>query len=42
MDPAWRRRGIGTGLLQGLMVFLAREAIAPLSLRYKSSPELST
>jgi uncharacterized protein (TIGR03032 family) len=39
--PAWRRRGIGTGLLQRLMVFLAKEGIAPLSLRYKASPEIS-
>ena len=41
VNPLWRRRGIGTGLLQRLMVFLAKEAIAPLSLRYKASPELS-
>ena len=42
VDPLWRRRGIGTGLLQRLMVFLAKEGIAPLSLRYKASPEIST
>ncbi len=42
VDPLWRRRGIGTGLLQRLMVFLAKEGIAPLSLRYKASSELST
>lgn len=42
VDPSWRRRGIGTGLLQRLMIFLAKEGIAPLTLRYKASPELST
>ena len=42
VDVSWRRRGIGTGLLQRLMVFLAKEDIAPLTLRYKASPELST
>ncbi len=42
VDVRWRRRGIGTGLLQRLMVFLAKEGIAPLTLRYKASPELST
>jgi ribosomal protein S18 acetylase RimI-like enzyme len=41
VDPLWRRRGIGTGLLQRLMVFLAKEGIAPLSLRYRASPEIS-
>ncbi len=42
VDPSWRRRGIGTGLLQRLMVSLAKEGIASLTLRYKASPELST
>ncbi len=41
VDPLWRRRGIGTGLLQRLMGFLAREGISPLQLRYRTSPELS-
>jgi GNAT superfamily N-acetyltransferase len=41
VDPVWRRRGIGTGLLQRLMVFLVREGIAHLSLRYRDSPEIS-
>ena len=41
VESAWRRRGIGTGLLHRLMVFLAKEEIAPLGVRYQSSPELS-
>ena len=41
VEHSWRRRGIGTGLLQRLMVFLAKEGIAPLILRYKASPQLS-
>jgi uncharacterized protein (TIGR03032 family) len=40
VEPAWRRRGIGTRLVAELMRFLASEAIAPLSLRYQAS-ELS-
>ncbi len=42
VDPLWRRRGIGTGLLQRLMVFLAKEQIAPFTLRYKDGPEISS
>jgi GNAT superfamily N-acetyltransferase len=41
VDPAWRRRGIGTVLLKRLMVFLAKEGIAQLTLRYRASPEIS-
>jgi GNAT superfamily N-acetyltransferase len=41
VEPPWRRRGIGTGLLQRLMVFVARENIAPLTLRYRTSPEIN-
>ena len=41
VDPAWRRRGIGTVLLKWLMVFLAKEGIAQLTLRYRASPEIS-
>ena len=42
VDVNWRRRGIGTGLMQRLMMFVAKEGITPLTLRYGSSPELST
>lgn len=41
VDRVWRRRGIGTGLLQRLMLFLAKENITPLSLRYKARAEIS-
>jgi uncharacterized protein (TIGR03032 family) len=40
VEPAWRRRGIGTGLLARLMLFIAKEGIAPLGLRYQHSPEI--
>jgi uncharacterized protein (TIGR03032 family) len=40
VEPAWRRRGIGTRLLAELMRFLASERIGPLLLRYQTS-ELS-
>ncbi|MFM7086683.1 MAG: TIGR03032 family protein [Cyanobium sp.] len=33
--PAWRRRGIGTGLLARLMAFLAAEGLGPLLVRYR-------
>lgn len=36
--PAWRRRGIGTGVLARLMAFLAEEGIRPLEARYKATP----
>ncbi len=35
--PPWRRRGIGRGLLGRLMLFLAREGIAPLSVHYQET-----
>jgi uncharacterized protein (TIGR03032 family) len=40
VEPAWRRRGIGTGLLARLMLFIAKEGNAPLGLRYQHSPEI--
>jgi uncharacterized protein (TIGR03032 family) len=40
VEPPWRRRGIGTGLLARLMLFIAKEGIAPLTLRYQHSPEI--
>lgn len=36
--PAWRRRGIGTGLLGRMMAFLAAEGVAPLTVRYRATP----
>ena len=40
--PAWRRRGIGTGLLARLMAFLASEGIGPLTVRYRATPLTTT
>ena len=40
VEPPWRRRGIGTGLLARLMLFMAKEGIGPLTLRYQHSPEI--
>ena len=42
MDPAWRRLGLGTGLLQRLMVFLTKEGITTFGVRYRANPDLST
>jgi len=35
VDPAWRRRGIGSGMLTRLMGFLAKEGVSPLLVRYQ-------
>ena len=35
--PAWRRRGIGTGLMARMMAFLAAEGLAPLAVRYRAT-----
>ena len=39
--PEWRRRGVGAGLVQRLMLFLTREGITPLQVRYMASREIS-
>jgi uncharacterized protein (TIGR03032 family) len=36
--PAWRRRGIGTGVVARLMAFLAAEGIGSLTVRYRATP----
>ena len=40
VDPAWRRQGIGTGLLARLMRFIDQDGIGTLTLHYQAS-ELS-
>ena len=37
VDPAWRRQGIGTGLLARLMRFIANDGLGPLSLHYQAT-----
>jgi uncharacterized protein (TIGR03032 family) len=37
VEPLWRGRGIGTGLLARLMVFLARDGITALKVRYRET-----
>ena len=37
VDPAWRRQGIGTGLLARLMRFIDQEGIGGLTLQYQAS-----
>ena len=36
--PAWRHRGIGTGLLARMVAFLASEGIRPLTAHYRATP----
>lgn len=36
--PTWRRRGIGRGLLRGLMQFLVSEGVGLLTVRYRATP----
>jgi uncharacterized protein (TIGR03032 family) len=42
VDPAWRRRGIGSRLVGELMIFLASEGIRPFRLRYRASELTAT
>ncbi len=39
--PAWRCRGIGSGLVARLMAFLAAEGVAPLRVRYRATPQVA-
>jgi GNAT superfamily N-acetyltransferase len=38
VEPPWRRRGIGGGMLGRLMLFLQQEGIRPLGVRYQATP----
>ena len=40
VEPSWRRRGIGTRLLQLLMAFLAEEGMPALTIRYQAPCDL--
>ncbi len=41
VTPDWRRRGVGACLIQRLMLFLTREGLTPLQVRYMASREIS-